>query len=386
MVEGRDYDIYFRSARWPLAEGCEPFVAGALLPAMSLGAALRLPGTVSQRLLDHMPSYQNTISSWYDGFQVVPIEAMPRPAAYPVAGRGVGCFFSAGVDSFYSAAAHRDEITHLIFLRGFETPLRRSVRDEHAVAGVRAAAAEIGKPLIEIETNVRDLLDLYADWGYQGNGAVLGAVALLLAPLLRKVYIASAHPYQNTSFWGSHPALDLLWSSDEVEVIHDGSRVDRLDKLRKITGDPLAMRRLRVCSEYRVDAYNCGTCEKCLRTTMQLFAIGMLERCATLPHVLDYDLIARTSPGYSKRYSRERLLREVGGQERFRELQGALEQALGAHSADTGSGPMTVDAALDAARGRSQILQRQLRHIYESRSWRWTRPLRQLGRVLHTRR
>lgn len=61
--------------------------------------------------------------------------------------------------------------------------------------------------------------------------------------------------------------------------------------MRAISAWPVAMRHLRVCYVNVPNRYNCGVCEKCLRTTVNLHAVGALGRCETLPDKLDLKVI-----------------------------------------------------------------------------------------------
>jgi hypothetical protein len=370
-VEQQAHRVFFRCSHGPIADGSAVFVPIAMLPAMKAGAALRAPGPVSLRLLDHLPVYQNIIHAWYDNFHTVAVAATPRIPVPVTAQRGVGCFFSGGIDSFYSVLTHRDDISHLIFIHGYDILLRNTARRQVSIEGVRRAAAELGKQLIEVETNAREMLDVYSDWGRQSHGTVLGAVALLLSPQLRKIYIASTTDYNYLYPWGSHPMLDPLWSNEEVEVIYDGSANKREDKIERLAADDTAMRYLRVCFENTGSAYNCGTCEKCVRTMVELHLAGALQRCATLPHTLDCDQIAHMSLGYRQHWGLRRLL-ERGAARRDPALEQALQQCLGVYQADY----LKVSQGLE-----NQIigLKRELRHLYASRSWRLTAPLRRVG-------
>ena len=74
----------------------------------------------------------------------------------------------------------------------------------------------------------------------------------------------------------SHPALDPLWSTEAVEVVHDGAETRRVDKVAALAASPLALRYLRVCWENRGGAYNCGRCGKCMRTMVDLDLAGAL--------------------------------------------------------------------------------------------------------------
>ncbi len=58
--------------------------------------------------------------------------------------QGVACFFSGGVDSFYSVIAHAKRITHLIFVRGFDIPIAN-----RALAELSGGTPALGRPPIE---------------------------------------------------------------------------------------------------------------------------------------------------------------------------------------------------------------------------------------------
>ena len=59
--------------------------------------------------------------------------------------------------------------------------------------------------------------------------------------------------------------------------------------LAYISGYDLPMNWLRVCHKNPNSVYNCGRCEKCLRTMISLRIVGTLERCKTLPNELDLE-------------------------------------------------------------------------------------------------
>ena len=68
--------------------------------------------------------------------------------------------------------------------------------------------------------------------------------------------------------WGSHPALDGLWSGGGVEIVHYGAELWPDEKLAAMADFPMVHRRLRVCyADPRAEG-NCGRCEKCVRTRL----------------------------------------------------------------------------------------------------------------------
>jgi len=174
---------------------------------------------------------------------------------------------------------HREEITHLIFVRGFDIKLQKQDVDGSVLPAIRAVAAQMNKTLVEVSTNIREFSDRLVDWALDYHGAALAAVALLLAPMLNKVYVASTHSERDTFRWGSHLFLDHLYSTETLSLIHDGADATRVEKVAAIANNRLVQQTLRVCN--KGGAYNCGRCEKCLRTMINLRVAGALEQVVT---------------------------------------------------------------------------------------------------------
>jgi hypothetical protein len=283
--DGEPMQFVTITADLPLAQDGTPWLAPATVIAMKLGATLNL-SAVDATALEHVNRAQALLASWHDDLQ--PVHVKSTATAPSAGGVGVGCFFSGGVDSFFSALRHIDDITHLIFVRGFDIPLTDEELGDRAAAAARAAATAMGKKLVEVRTNIRQLSDPHVSWGLEFHGAALAMVGLALAPHLSKVIIPSSTRYQgDLDPWGSHPDLDRLWSSSAVTFVHDGSKTARTDKVAAIARHQLALDHLRVCWENPGGAYNCGRCEKCLRTMISLRAVGALGSCRTLPSSLD---------------------------------------------------------------------------------------------------
>jgi hypothetical protein len=222
----------------------------------------------------------------------VPLEAEPRTeTSEQQRAQGVGCFFSGGVDSFYTLLKHREEVTHLIFVHGFDIALENEAVRSQASVMAREVAKELGKALIEVEADISPFPRTLVGWE-KYHGAAMANVALLFQHLFRKVLIAATYTYAELTPWGSHPVLDPLWSTELTEIVHDGCEATRIDKLAYISEHDLAMRWLRVCLKTPGGAYNCGRCGKCLRARVGLRTVGALERCKTLPHDLSLEEVA----------------------------------------------------------------------------------------------
>jgi hypothetical protein len=265
-----------------LIESADPFLALTLLPAMILGEPLHLEGAVSPTLLANAERLQQIYRRWVAGTRTVSItiNGIATTATAPGSG-GVGCFFSGGVDSFHSLLKHQQHITHLILISGFDRGLRNPAILEKARIALRAVAAASGKQALEVSTNIREFTDPFARWGFY-HGGVLAAVSLALARGFNTFIVPSSYSYDQLHPWGSHPLLDPLWSIPGMEVVHDGCEVNRHEKLARIAHSDLALAHLRVCWESgEENEYNCGRCEKCLRTMTGLYLHGVLSRCRT---------------------------------------------------------------------------------------------------------
>lgn len=266
-------------------------IAVGLLPAMRHGTALAVDGAIDPRLHRALDTIQDIQSAWVPNLRRVEVSC--RVEESPArAGNRVGCFFTGGVDSFYTLLKHRDEITDLIFVHGYDVPLDNLSLREQVSGVVREVGATFGLGVVEVETDVRAFLDAHVPWG-AAHGAALVLIGHLLKGHFASVYIASGASYAELYPWGSHPLLDPLWSDQTVEFVHDGCEANRVEKVGFIARNEVALRHLRVCWQNPGGAYNCGRCDKCTRTMINLEVVGALSQCATFSTALDPKQVAR---------------------------------------------------------------------------------------------
>ncbi len=288
------YPVNFTFSQGPVANGPEPWLVLALLPAMRCGIDLKVVEPVSAQLLKNITIIQEIFNQWDPKYQKIKIEATP---AEPVLAPGMAAhsrrltasFFSGGVDSFYTLYKHFDEIETLIF---HENPFLNQTDKAIITGRAREAARQIDKPLIELVPDVRIFTDQFMEWDLI-HGAVLASSALLLTPQLSKAYIGSSHTYDDLVPWGTHPILDRLWSTPELELVHDGVEA-RFQKIEYISQFQVALNNLQVCWESITlgNGNNCGKCEKCLHTMVSLRIIGALDDCPVFARPLDLQGLA----------------------------------------------------------------------------------------------
>lgn len=288
-IRDKLFTVYFKSNDNMLLHGNnESFLVCALLPAMkTCGGQIHCEGEVSAKFLSALPTIQDIYSVWEPSFDRVEIIGTTPIKTPSVSQNRVGAFFTGGVDSFYTFLKHQDEITDLIFVHGLDIQLDDTVLREKTSEMIHKVASEFGKNVIEIETNIRELLNYYVDWGKLGHGPALAVIGHLLSPTLHRIYIPSSYTYANLFPWGSHPILDPLWSSDSLEFIHDGCEATRVQKVALIAKHEIALHSLRVCWTNPDSLYNCGKCEKCIRTMINLKINNALAQCTTFNEELD---------------------------------------------------------------------------------------------------
>lgn len=277
-----------------LTVDADPFIPALLVPCMAANENLEIKLPVSLKLINKMQLIQDIYTTWYPNFfKKIDLKTSKITNNKISNINNVGAFFSLGVDSFYTLlkdvrgwnSVNRSPITHLIFMNGMETPLVEDLRIEKTKTLVREVAKKVNKVLITGKTNIRNLFPI--SWDFYYHGAGLSSVALSLSSGLAKVLIPSARSYNDLIAQGSHPLLDPLWSTERMEIIHEGGESNRSEKIAKLVGhDPLALAYLRVCVSNYGDAWNCGNCPKCIRTMISLQAINRLKDANTFPDAL----------------------------------------------------------------------------------------------------
>ena len=227
---------------------------------------------VSPRLLAGVDRYQGDLRRLVPGHAEGHHPLCGATAGAPWQRRGP--VFSGGIDSTYAFLRHRDEITHLVFCVGFDVIERSgALRGGHRLESPvrRRPREEMG----DRRDNARDLPVNTPLWDRWGSSLIGIALALGFS----RAYIGASHAYDELMPWDTHPLTDPLLSTETTEIVHDGAE-RRSTKLRRIVRDStLGLEILRVCNAS--DQYNCGKCEKCLRTMVALHLLG--ERSPSLP-------------------------------------------------------------------------------------------------------
>lgn len=245
-----------------------------LLSYMKRGEDVVLGYHISEKLRGNLDAIQDRYCAMFPELKRVKVTS---PKNY------TACFFTGGVDSFYTVLKNMDKIDRLVYVQGFDIRLDNEKQSRMVTNRLQDAAVSLRIHFRPIRSTMRDVIVDGPSWEIQ-FGAALASVALSLLGC-KKMYI----PSSGIGNWGSLPDLDPLWSTETTEIVHYGAYTSRLDKVRFISCYPVVLKHLRVCWESTTE-YNCGRCEKCLRTLVHLYICGVLDKAESFPVTNEYDV------------------------------------------------------------------------------------------------
>jgi hypothetical protein len=258
-----------------LAERIEPFVCAALIPSMQAGSDVVLP--------DDMPLCPLLVKNLYKVQEIflchqvhLSLSLKPvlikggRPQHADNNGK-TASFFSGGVDGTYTYLKEKQNIDDLLFVKGIDIQVHNDALYEEAFRRNQQFLASEGRDLIPVASNVR-YLGYHHNMSWNSwNGGGLASIAM--AAGYKHCLIASGKSYAEFFPEGSSYVSDHLWSSASCQIEHHGAGAARIQKTAVIAANPGALSILRVC--WQDKNYNCGECEKCLRTMVALELLGV---------------------------------------------------------------------------------------------------------------
>jgi len=275
----------------------DALVAAALVPAMAVGEDIVVEAPVSRTLLRGLDRITEIYGSWRTDWHRPAVEAPPADRA-DLRPQLVASLFSGGVDSFFTALRPRDEaITVFISMNGFTVYTELLPKLDAVMAELSRAAHALGRRQIVVESNALRIGRRHVAYDHRyGNlqsGGVLAGMVLGMGTLVRRCYIPASRISYPGWYTSTHPDVDLHWSTESLEFVHDGVEFERIDKILSIAENQVALDTLRVCTARRPDPENCRKCAKCQSTAIALHQAGTLDRCRTLGP-LDPAAIRRT--------------------------------------------------------------------------------------------
>lgn len=302
-------DVYYEAGP-PLRDALEATPEAFVLPGLPIALwegerRLKVEGALDAKLADGLGRAGALLASWYarcGSIEIEPTEGLRETKPHPQ--RRTVALLSGGVDAMamlwenrqHYALDHPRSIRTVLYAFGFsfldrpkgeEDPFMRA-RHEAQALRLEALGERIGFDVIRLDTNVRLLDPTREPFYYAAHSGAFLAPLIASPGYVGDALMASAGEGGPTqSPHGSHPMLDVEYSTGAVQVHHVQPQVGRTDKLRMIAGWEPAFDTLQVCHGWLApspDAVNCGRCEKCMRTMIGLLVCDALPKFTTFPH------------------------------------------------------------------------------------------------------
>ncbi|MFZ1721885.1 MAG: hypothetical protein WAU07_05265 [Microgenomates group bacterium] len=341
-----------------------------IMPASRRNEDVEILDRVSQKWLKGVNAIVDRAVSWNHGFKKIAVHSLHTNQDQEPKFNHVGAFFSGGIDSFSTLIKYTNDkntpLSHLFFVHGYDIEVGNDKLIEEVRLRMREIAQKSDLELVEFKTNVREITDTLLGWE-MAHGGALAMVALLLRRGFKTVIIPGGGANNWPEPWGSSQHLDPLWGTETLEIIHDMDHMHRYDKVREhIAKSPLALAHARVC--WRNTAYNCGRCDKCMLTMVELRIAGALEQCSTFPEKLNLERLSKMySTPFSVRMQVEEAAEHLQKTGNDPELLAALESSL-EYSDHPGIIKKTISIAqqLDWKYNESRLF------VFLHKRWRWS--------------
>ena len=280
-------------ADWLTDDVYDAFMVAMLFPAMYYNEEIEIDGCVSEKLYDNITHYVQLCEQAYIGNSLTEVNIKVAGFANTIkTGHLVGTGFSGGIDAFATfydrfvmESNPHYRISALFFFNvgshgGGTDKARRKFYTRYDY--LLPFAQEMELPFVPMDSN---LFDFYLfEWEYDAGVLCRSTGMLVFQKILDKYYVAYDYSYweivhMTTADYASITDMcnDYLLGTETLEVIVDGTRYRRSDKIRRLLDYPMFKKYLNVCVGDVATADNCSVCHKCKRTLLALEIFGRLD-------------------------------------------------------------------------------------------------------------
>jgi hypothetical protein len=266
----------------PPPECFDGVLCAVTMHAMAGRHDVHLRGPATESLLRHLAEFQLAWSRWLpEVYTPVAVTAdtvvtMPRvqeDRTLAAFSGGVDASFTLLTNTVQALGSPSQGLDTVMMVQGFDVALDNYADLRELVARTEPIRQLAGVRLLPIRTNSKELrLQKWED----SCGAELAACLHMCAGGFTRALIASSEPYDALVLpWGTNPLTDHLLSGGHLAIVHHGAAFSRTEKIAYLAGFPTALASLKVCWRGERKGRNCGVCEKCIRTQLNLLAVGV---------------------------------------------------------------------------------------------------------------
>jgi len=313
--ENKEIDLYYsvepEFAQYLCHEQADAFVLPMLLRAAVSHQSIEIDAPLSEKLYHNLKHgvlyamYKMDVAQnpQENASSTCPSISCKGTSNRNYGGTAVGTGCSLGVDSFSVIKKYlfdnKDipsyKITHFTCFNvgafGWYDTEGRRASFQNEVKELKNFSKKFGIPLLSVDTN---MLEMFPERNFNWSHSYLNmGCVLALQKLWGKYLYASGYSVDNLRFNLLDSALYEPYllphlSTESTELVSADLEKSRSEKIRFIMDDPIVKQNINVClksqsvndgkMEDKSEGHrNCGHCEKCLRTMLQLDIFGRLE-------------------------------------------------------------------------------------------------------------
>lgn len=277
-------EIWFESDDLVLEPSAESLATLWLIPALLTGRNLELEQKLCPTWHDNAHKAMEFLEKYWGDR---PVEIIADRLEHDSMQRAqsnsdkTGLFFTCGTDSFHALLTN-PKPDFLVYVETFDIPGDQT-RAKIARQRVEKIAAAFGSHAVIVRTNAKKHPTFSKHRLSDTHSSFLAAVGHLLAPHMASITIAPSWHKSHHLVTGSNWQLDPLWSSQSFRIVHAEASAQRFERVKAICDNRLAQQNLHVCFQN----YNCSSCEKCVRTMVELMISGKLRQFETFDHTIE---------------------------------------------------------------------------------------------------
>jgi len=300
------YDFPLEYKDYLVLENSDAFFVGLLLLAMKRGENLYIKNKVSEKLFYNVTTYLIPAlilsSSEFKSIEIIVDELnVENLNIYKATATGSSC----GIDSTATIIDHLDlknsySLNYLTYLNAgshgtWNGKITQNTYDNR-LKKVREFSSELKLPLIEINTNIGEILgnDFQKAHSLRNLSCILN-----LQKLIKTYYYASAYRFDffkldknDTSSWDI--LITKFLSTESIDFISSMSQLNRIDRTKIVAEFKPAHRFLDVCTSPDLQGkINCSRCDKCMRTQLTLDVLEKLDTFNMVFNIAEYSKLKK---------------------------------------------------------------------------------------------
>lgn len=273
-----------------------PAISNVITVAWAIGADVHVK-ELDKTYSESLEKVKSVMKRFYPKLSFSTNVNIERVVSNSFSNKGMGLLFSGGIDSLTSYIKHKDKKPFLMMVKGADIPFNEEkvwgkIKDKYEKFADKERIkicfinANMRQFINERRLNVefgRHLTNLSWWAGFSHGMSLIGLCAPLTAIENIATILIASSDWQELALeralypWGSNPLIDNKISWADVKVVHDGFELSRQKKIKMLSSWIKYSKYypfMRVCYS-QFHGFNCGKCEKCLRTICGLILEGI---------------------------------------------------------------------------------------------------------------